>query len=120
MGLEKLFLWCIYWTFHSGLPTEQGKKFESQLFEQVKIEFDRSLPLSLTKFELDSPSGSYKRIESPTVTLHNTPYHVSAQHEAIYKFIELCVEKNRHTLLIGEGTCGKSLFMSYVRENLGE
>ena len=36
------------------------------------------------------------------------------------KFIELYLTKNKNILLIGEGTCGKSDFMTYIKENLGE
>lgn len=27
VGLEKLFLWCIYWTIYSTLSTDNAKKF---------------------------------------------------------------------------------------------
>lgn len=90
------------------------------MFEQIKIEVDRSIPISTSKFEMDTPSGSYKRIESPVVTLKNKPYYVSAERESIMKFIELYLTKNKNVLLIGNGTCGKSHFMTYIKENLGE
>ena len=32
------------------------------------------------------------------------------------KFIELYLTKNKNILLIGEGTCGKSNFMTYIKE----
>ena len=32
VGIEKLFLWSIYWTFYSTLSNDQAKKFENQLF----------------------------------------------------------------------------------------
>jgi ABC-type nitrate/sulfonate/bicarbonate transport system ATPase subunit len=68
---------------------------------------------------MDTPNGSYKRIDSPVVMVQNKPYYVSAEHEAIMKFIELYLTKNKNVLLIGDGTCGKSDFMTYIRENLG-
>jgi hypothetical protein len=36
-GVEKLFLWVIFWTLNTALAPDQAKKFESQLFEQIKI-----------------------------------------------------------------------------------
>lgn len=73
----------------------------------------------MSRFELDTPSGSFKRVEGPTVTLQNKPYYVSAEHEAIMKFIEIYLNKNKNILLIGDGTCGKSNFMAYIKEDMG-
>ncbi len=73
-----MFLWCIYWTIYSSLSVDSAKKFENQLFEQIKLEIDRSLSLAMTKFELDNVNGSLKRIETPTITLLNVPYFVNS------------------------------------------
>lgn len=118
-ALEKLFLWSLYWTFTSALAPEQAKKFESQLFEQVKIEFDRSQSLALCRFEFDSPQGSLRRVEQPAVQLNDSPFLVSEEMEAVSRFVELLLGSKRHVLVVGEETCGKSEFLGYLREVLG-
>jgi hypothetical protein len=82
-----LFLWSIFWTINTALNADQAKKFENQLFEQVKIEFDRSQPLNLCKFDFDNPQGSLRKVEQPIVQINECPYFVSEQMEAISKFI---------------------------------
>jgi energy-coupling factor transporter ATP-binding protein EcfA2 len=49
------------------------------------------------------------------VTIKNTPYYLDSEREAIYKFIELYLSKNRHILIVGDGTCGKTEYLTYLK-----
>jgi ABC-type uncharacterized transport system fused permease/ATPase subunit len=101
------------------LAPDQAKKFESQFFEQVKVEIDRALPLSLAKLELEAPEGSFRRIEGQIVQLDGLPFILEAERSALCAAVGLLLGEGRHILLTGAHSSGKSGLLRFLREWLG-
>ena len=44
---------------------------------------------------------------------------MSEQMEATAQFAMNLIGRNKHILFVGEGSCGKTQFLTYLKENLG-